>query len=238
MPGKDRKWVPIVSEAEEGEKSEKKVVSSDFMDIRTKGIDQSGEGRTRITYHAKGMWKDVLPFRGTHYDTLSVPDAGRIQIEGVPEIPQEGLFVAIPENAEVKEVNITGKKEKELDGTYYMLPASRPFREGEEPEYIPKEEIYESDELFPGKYIEFLGTKYVAGRKVAHIVVYLAQYNPKTKNVTALQSIDLEVVYETRLQMDAKAKRKLLRRSPMDEMILDSKSAIQGEKLKYKMEKI
>lgn len=233
----NRKWVSIVSDAKKGEASEKNVVSSDFRDVRMRSIEESGTGHTRVTYHVKGMWKDIFSSKGTDYDTLSVPDAGRMHREGAPEIPQEGLFVAVPENAEVKEVKVIGKKEKELDGSYYMLPASKPVREGEEPDYTPKKEIYESDTLFPGKYIEFLGTKHVAGRKVAHIIVYLVQYKPKSKSAKALQSIDLEVVYETHPQMDAKVRKKLLRKSPMDKMILDSRSVIQGEKLRDDMEK-
>ncbi len=41
--------------------------------------------------------------------------------------------------------------ERELKGTYYLLPASRPIIEGEEPDYVPDKEIYEKDALFPEK---------------------------------------------------------------------------------------
>jgi len=237
MSGKARKWISIVSDAKEGESSEKRVVSSNFKHIRSIGVDDSGTRSTKISYKVRGIWRDIFTYNGTAFDTLKIPDAGRMQIEGAPEIPQEGLFVAIPENAEVKEVKIINKKENKLTGEYYVLPASKPILEGEEPEYIPKKEIYESDESFPGKDIEFMGTKHVAGRKVAHIIVNLVQYKPKSKKVKALESIDLEVVYETRLGMDAKVKRRLLRKSPMEQMILDSESIIEGEKQKEKTEK-
>ena len=237
MSEKDRKWISIVSDAKEGESSEKRVVSSNFKHIRSIGVDDSGTGSTKISYKVRGMWRDIFAFKDTAYDTLKIPDAGRMQIEGAPEIPQEGLFVAIPENAEVKEVKIINKKENELTGEYYVLPASKPILEGEEPEHIPKKEIYESDESFPGKDIEFIGTKHVAGRKVAHIILYLVQYKPKSKKVKALESIDLEVIYETSPGMDAKVKRRLLRKSPMGQMILDSESIIEGEKLREMTEK-
>jgi hypothetical protein len=237
MSQKGRKWISIAPDAREGEASEKKVVSSNFKDIRTKSIDESAIGVTRVTYQASGMWKDIFSFQGTDYDTLSVPYAGRMQGVGSPEIAHEGLFVAIPENAEVKEVKVLSKKEKELDGEYYILPASKPVLEGEVPEHIPNKEIYESDVWFPGKYFEFLGTKHIAGRKVAHIIVYLLQYKPKSRKVKALESIVLEVVYETLAGVDTKARRRLLRPSPVDKMILDSQSIIEGEKLREEMEK-
>lgn len=236
MEKEEKKWISVVSDAKKGEASVKKVVSSNFKDVRIRSIDESATGSTKVTYQVRGIWKDIFSFKDTDYDTLNVSDAGHIQIEGSPEIPQEGLFVAIPENAEVKEVKVISKKEKELDGEYYILPASKPVLEGEEPEHIPNKEIYESDEPFPGKDIEFIGTKYVAGRKVAHIMIYIVQYKPKSKRVTVLKSMDLEVVYETRRGMDAEVKRRLLRRSPMEQMILDSESIIEGEKLRAKTE--
>lgn len=237
MEKEEKKWIPVVSDAKEEEASVKKVVSSNFKDVRMKTLDESAVGSTKVTYQVRGIWEDIFSFKGTDYDTLNVPDAGRMQIEGSPEIPQEGLFVAIPENAEVKEVKVISKKEKELDAGYYILPASKPVLEGEEPEYIPNKEIYESGEPFPGKDIEFIGTKYVAGRKVAHIMIYIVQYKPKSKKVMVLESIDLEVIYETSTGMDAKVKRMLLRRSPMEQMILDSNNIAEAEESRMKTEK-
>lgn len=230
MSVESRKWIPVVSGAKEAESSIKEVISSGYVDVRKAALDQGAVGKTRVKYQARGMWQDTLSYEGADFDTLKAPSAGRMQVPGAPEIPQEGLFVAVPANAEVKGVQVISKKERELSGKFTILPASKPVIEGVKPEHIPDPQIYDSDEPFPGKYVELLGEKHVAGRKVAHILVYLAQFRPKSKKVTALQSIELEVTYETHPGMDAEPRRRLLRRSPLEDLILDSESIVDGEK--------
>ncbi|TFH52534.1 MAG: hypothetical protein E4G89_01470 [Methanothrix sp.] len=230
-----KKWIPIASGVQEGARSEKQVISTDLINVRTKNIDEHALGSTRIVYRLGGIWQDKFSFNDTTYDRFDMPEGAPMQIIGSPALPQEGLFVAIPENAEVKEVRIISKKEKDLENSYLVLPASKPVFEGEEEEYIPNKAVYESDDPYPGKNIELVGTQHLAGRKVAHIMVYLANYRPKSKNLSILESIEFEVVYETKPGMDAAPLRKLLRKSPIDSMILDTESMAKAERLKSEM---
>ena len=232
MTNQARQWIPVAPDAAEAERAQKMVVSSNFVDVRGVAPADTATGRTRVHYELRGMWRDMLTYEGTDFDTLLVPEAGRMQVAGAPEVPQEGLFVAVPENAVVKEVRIVEKKERELPGAYDLVPASAPVLEGMEPEHIPDQAIYGSDEPYPGKHVELLGTKHIAGRKVAHVLVYLLQYRPQSKRITVLESVDIEVLYESLPGVDAGPRRKLLRKSPMEQMILDSESIDEGERSK------
>jgi hypothetical protein len=230
MPDQGKRWIQVAADAAEAEVSQKKVVSSNYVDVRGRSLDDAATGRTRVHYELGGMWRDVLSYEGTDFDTLLVPEAGQMQVVGAPEIPQEGLYVAVPENAEVTDVRVVEKTERDLPGEYDLLPASEPVLEGMEAEHVPDPAVYDSDEPFPGKDVELLGTKHIAGRKVAHVMVYLLQYRPRSKRIKVLESIDIEVLYETLPGMDAGPQRKLLRKSPIAQMILDSDSAEEGER--------
>ncbi|OPY53001.1 MAG: Peptidase family C25 [Methanosaeta sp. PtaU1.Bin112] len=140
---------------------------------------------------------------------------------GLPALPQEGLFIAIPDDCEVKDIQIIDKKEKELEGEYLVLPASKPVHEGEKEIYIRDTATYESDEPYPGKYVELLGTANVAGRRVAHILIYPAQYRPKSKKLSLLESIDFNIIYKTRYEMCASPRKRTSRRLLIERMILD-----------------
>ena len=226
-----RKWTAIAAEAAEGEKSAKNVVRSGYKNMFAMAVDAQGQETTRVSYQLKGLWQDMLSYEGTEYDTFDTIDSGYMQEVGAPRVPQEGVYVAIPENAVVKDVKVIEKTQKELEGTFHVLPAAKPVFEEEKEEYIPNKEIYESEDLYPGRPIDFLGTKRVGGRQVAHILIYLFQYRPKSGKIIALESVELEIVYETTSGMDSRPKRRKPRKSPVDKLILDCESARDTEEI-------
>ena len=219
-----RTWKAIKSGAAEGEQAVKMVTATDFAQIRSMRLNEQPTGGTKISYKLAGMWFAQSVFRDTIYETIDVPGAGNMQIEGAPQLPQEGLFVAIPENADVTEVVLLSKEEEDIIAEHLVRPASKPVQESEEPTYIPNKEIYENDEPYPGRYFEFIGTKRVAGRKVAHIMLYLAQYCAKSRRFRALKSIQLEVRYLTEAGKDAVCNRRIMRRTPVENLILDAQT--------------
>jgi hypothetical protein len=236
MPNNVRTWQAIKRAAIEGEQADKRVVRSDFSRIRSMRIDQEATGSTRISYELSGMWFGQSVFRDTTYETLEIPGAGNIQIEGEPELPQEGLFVAIPENADFAEVRRLEMDVKEIPGEHLVRPASRPVRETERPEYFPNRGIYGSNRAYPGNYFQFLGTKRVAGRKVAHIMVYPVEYHPRSKSLLVLKSILLEVRYGKEVGRDEVATHRIMQATPTDSLILDSESQLRAERHRLRSE--
>lgn len=221
MARERRKWVAMIPTAKEGSTSEKRVISSDQRNILMTATNEAGAGSTRIHYELPGLWQDELSYGGNQYDILEIDDGGFMQVEGAPRLPQEGLFIAIPENAVLKGVRTIGKDSRELPGKFLILPAAKPVFEGQEVVYRPDPAVYEQDAAFPGNDIESYGVKRVAGHKVVHVVIHLLQYHPKSRSVTALKSIDIEVQYETVAGMDAEVKRRGRLQSPVEKLILD-----------------
>lgn len=229
MDSGKRKWIVTKAGAAEGERSAKSVVKSGYKEMFAMSVDEQGLQTTRVSYQLKGLWQDALTHKGTDYDTFETMDSGYMQDVGAPRVPQEGVYVAIPENAEVKEVKVVSKSERELDGEFNVLPAPKPVFEEDEEQYIPNKEIYESEDPFPGKSIDFIGTKRIGGRKVAHVLIYLFQYRPISKKISALESLELEVVYETKPGMDSRPRPRKPRKSPADKLVLDFQSSLDAE---------
>jgi hypothetical protein len=224
-----RKWIPVTPEARSGSSSMKNAILTDLLKVQMGKKDGRASGSTKVVYRLGGVWKDMLSFKGVDFDHLKTPDGALMRVAGLPALPQEGLFIAIPDNAEVKEVLIIDKKEKELEGEYLILPASKPVREGEEETYICDRATYESDEPYPGKYVELLDTTNVAGRRVAHVLIYPVQYRPRSKKLSLLEFVEFNVIYETKPRMYESLRNRAPRRSPLEKMILDSESIIEAE---------
>lgn len=184
-----REWFPV--SAPQGGGISRKSVSAGILK------NSAGTGSIRVRYELKGLWKDVIEYDGHEYIRLSSDETGNMQETGAPSVPQEGLWIAMPSNARFKELKVLDFRQKKMEMTSAILPAPKPVKEGESLEYVPDPVYYRSDEEFPGKTIEYLSTEEVAGMRVAHVMVYLAQYVPLRNRISCLEYIDFEVVYET-----------------------------------------
>jgi hypothetical protein len=233
-----RTWISLATGGRAGISSTKKAISTGLLNVQMRKKNERASGSTRVVYRLEGVWQDKLSFEGVDYDRLNTPGGASMRVAGSPALPQEGLFIAIPDDAEVKDVLIIDKKEKELEGEYLILPASKPVREGEKEIHIRDTATYGSDEPYPGKCVELLGIINVAGRRVAHIMIYPVQYRPRSKKISLLEFVEFNVIYETKPGMKALLRKRTLRRSPIEKMILDSESRIEAEEQREKSKRI
>lgn len=220
----EKHWIPIKKGAKEGAPSIKKVKISGLKALQGIAIDRTRREATRIIYEPNGVWKGTFSFAQTQYDTLSVPRAGAITNEGLPEIPQEGIFVALPNGATNIEVKVVEKKMQPVAGTWRLKPVPKPITEEEylagKEEYKCKPEVYDSDDEYPGKDFDFLGLRSLEGVPVAHLIVYLAQYKPKSGKLVVVRTMSIEISYDVPPQTDAVPHVRVI--SPMlGDMILD-----------------
>ncbi len=219
-----KEWIPIQKGAKEDSASVKKVKKSGLKAPRGIAPDQVRRGVTRITYETGGVWKGTFEHGQVTYDTLSVPRAATTAEEGGPEIPQEGIYVAVPDGATNVSVKVFDKKMQPVPGAWKLRPAPKPITEAEyiagKEEYLPRSEFYDSDDEYPGKDFEFLGLKVLDGVTVAHLILYLAQYKPLSGLLSVVEKMTLEIGYDVPPQTD-RAPRKQMISPIVGDMILD-----------------
>ncbi|HMN01996.1 MAG TPA: C25 family cysteine peptidase [Geobacter anodireducens] len=220
----DQQWISVRKGAKEDAPSAKKVQKSGIAAVRDRTVARARRGSTKVVYELGGAWKGTFAAGSKQYDTLYVPGAGSAAQEGYPEIPQEGIFVAVPLGAKNITVTVVKKTMQEVPGTWNLRPAPKPVTEEEhlagKDEFKPKAEVYGSDKEFPGKDVEFLGLRSVEGVPVAHVLVYLAQYKPKSGRISLVKSMTIEVGYDIPATRDAVPRSRAV--TPLlSDMILD-----------------
>lgn len=219
-----QEWIPIKI-AKEGTPSVKTVTRSGIAPLKGVALKTTQRGSTVVRYDLGGAWKGAFSFGQARYDTLSVPRAAASTDQGLPQIPQEGIFVAVPTGATNLGVKVVGKKMRQLSGKWHLKPAPKPITEEEylagKEEYRPRPEVYNSDGDYPGKDFELLGLRSMEGVPVVHLIIYLAQYKPKSGTLSIVESITIEVGYDVPPQTDAVPKANVVPRRLRD-MILDS----------------
>ncbi|MCP4613970.1 MAG: hypothetical protein GY845_35230 [Planctomycetes bacterium] len=150
-----------------------------------------------------GFWKSQRTLAKEEYDfiELDIEAPSHTTEVGNPMIPTTIVEIDIPVKAKVKGVVLRAQVLRTLEDVT-ISPAQEPLPlvENElifEAEVLTKnEELYKSEEAFPGKYYEIIGTEYYGGRKLLLLRTYPVQYYPATKKLEFCKltgKVELEV---------------------------------------------
>ena len=192
------KWLSIIKNSAEGEATKKNILSSGLLSV-AKTRSKATKSSTQVTLDVNGLWKGTYNTTKKVYDMVEIPEASQMSTVGAPAIPQEGIYVAIPSGSTNIAIKVLKKSYIDIEGKVNLSPVPKQLTEAEYikglEEYKEDTAIYGADALYPGKDFEYIGTKIIEGVTVAHILVYLAQYKPKSLKLSVIQSITLEVSY-------------------------------------------
>lgn len=201
----EKKWLSFsdtpevdVAPSIEVSKSSKDLVTRDMRDVGARTV-------VTVRYTTSGAWEDTV----NEFQQIEIPETTLLETEGAPAVPKDGIFVAVPMDADKVEVRVIDKSAMTVEHELRIVPAPKQFVEEEFQEvYEPDPAVYGSDELYPGRNFDYLGLKTIDGIKVAHIVVYLGQYRPMSKKMEVITSMVLEVSYQTPSASDRRLGRK------------------------------
>lgn len=114
------------------------------------------------------------------YDRLIMMDASGFGNPGEPQLPAKGAYILLPQQTQVKNIVVTGRKEK-TDGTFLIEPYEQPIPTSQTksaPLPIPNDDIYYSSEMFPGRLYDEIGVQCFRGYKILVLRLYPVQYVP------------------------------------------------------------
>ncbi|MEO0083893.1 MAG: C25 family cysteine peptidase [candidate division WOR-3 bacterium] len=121
------------------------------------------------------------------------------QIPGKPIVPIAVYNVLIPASAEVRQINVIAKQEKTISGEYLLYPAQEPqpiSYQGPSKFINPDITIYNSEEVYPDKYVDWSSTGTKSGYRLASFAIFPIHYVPSERKLMLLSEITLEIVYE------------------------------------------
>lgn len=116
---------------------------------------------------------------------------------GYPELPSYIRSYVIPIHANNVSVVVNGVSKRKLQGEYTVFPTQPPIPTNGEGiiQFIkPKQQIYESENAFPGKYVELISDRIFLGYRIVDVRIYPYEYIPKAKELYVCD-IDYSVEY-------------------------------------------
>ena len=135
---------------------------------------------------------------GNVYDRVALPGVLNAADAGEPYLPVKGAYILLPKNTRVDKINVESNKMLFLGSDFNIEPAGKPIplsmaKSAQFPE--PDMEIYDSNDLFPGKLFTEVGTYSFRGYDILVLDLYPVQYVPNTGELYYYP--DLTVYVET-----------------------------------------
>jgi len=161
------------------------------------GICASADKDTSISIEV--IFKESGISKIAEFDILTVEGCGFTSNVGEPMVPIRTIFILIPPDTQVKDVQFSAVS-RALPDTYYLYPSQLPANTYFVPGFVePNPEVYSSASPIPPEPVEFIGTTELRGYKLALINVYPIKYVPVTGEVTFIESAQLQLITETSL---------------------------------------
>jgi hypothetical protein len=121
-------------------------------------------------------------------------------IYGKPEIPIIQKKYLLPLDAEQVSVQITNTTQQTISGLYNIYPEQPPIplNGGESPKWVePDPNIYESNNPYPGKFIDIVHLEYTFGYQIVTVNLYPVSYLPLSQTLKLNTDISFQLNYTT-----------------------------------------
>jgi len=132
---------------------------------------------------------------GKNYHRVEIPGYGLSTIPGEPMLPQSGILLEIPPEAQVSTTVLESVYDESAE--IHVLPAPEiievPQTDQISYRYLENLALYESDNYWPRNLVEAAGTGKIRGRKVARIQINPIQYNPAQNSLRIYTTLKIKI---------------------------------------------
>lgn len=112
---------------------------------------------------------------------------------GAPQLLVKYLHYIIPPNMKADTILIERMNFSQIPGSYYIFPVQRPVPLCSTPIWTPPDSnIYNSDFLYPNKFVEIVNQSIFDSARLVTIAVYPLQYRPRSRRVFLVNNIEFK----------------------------------------------
>jgi hypothetical protein len=129
------------------------------------------------------------------YDQVTLQGAPCSGNAGDPNLPTKGAYLLLPPNTKVERITITGEKHQVASGLR-IVPCGVPLPITPDVAAVvpvPNEDVYSSDDLFPGLLYTEVGVYQFRGYTILVLMLYPVQYLPATGDLFVYSTLDVTV---------------------------------------------
>ncbi|MBN1801305.1 MAG: hypothetical protein JW891_07350 [Candidatus Lokiarchaeota archaeon] len=137
----------------------------------------------------------VIASTGEICNRLSLQEGASLSQAGAPQLPLKTMKILLPNGFEYENIELELTNIKEISLDYKIEPAEEPVPIGfnVDPEITFNSSIYNSTDIFPGKYYSIEGIYGFRGYKVLILNLYPIQYTPYNGKVTLVEDMKIDL---------------------------------------------
>ncbi|MBT4576387.1 MAG: T9SS type A sorting domain-containing protein [Candidatus Cloacimonetes bacterium] len=156
-------------------------------------LEQQSDIGVQLNYSIKQLFIGEETINGKLQQTVSLPGNFLPNDEGMPNLPGNGRYVAIPQgsSAELQILKYRVESYQNID----MSSAPRiPWDNEDGPlEYNRNDAVYSTDDFYPKEFVQLSKPTQIRGVDVVMVGITPFQYNPVTKELLVYRDIQVEV---------------------------------------------
>jgi len=118
---------------------------------------------------------------------------------GEPSLPWFAVKLMLPPGEKAISFIVNGGKEIPIDGQYIMYPqqSSRPISQGGSGEFIFKEDVYQSKDIYPKTAFGKISTEYMNGHSIALLNICPLLYTPSSGQLSYYEEMTVTIKTES-----------------------------------------
>ena len=103
------------------------IIISSISIIAETEYNEKNDSVFSITYFFNDPYVEKLKVGEKTYDKIIIDGIINSANPGEPYLPTKGVYILLPNNKEVKQINIISSQKKSLGSDFLILPASKPI---------------------------------------------------------------------------------------------------------------
>ncbi len=154
------------------------------------------ERNVKRTYSFNSPILETVDIEGTIYDRVTLDDCYSAGSAGEPKIPSKGIFLLLPPDSQVSDIEITTGEMVILGSGFNVEPTSQaiPISQTDNiPIPVPNQVIYQSNIAYPGTLFTQVGVQFFRGYQILVLLLHPVQYNPVTGELFYYTSLEVSV---------------------------------------------
>jgi len=135
------------------------------------------------------------------YDIVKLRGCELKRDVGEPALPMKSIYLVIPAEAKVRDIEILSAEKIEIEGEYNIFPAQPPapvstFTYQNETEFtVQRASVYSASDMYPGDIFRYTGEGSLRGHKIVSITLFPVQYVPAEKKLIFYKDVTLCINY-------------------------------------------
>jgi hypothetical protein len=153
----------------------------------------NGIEQTEVKFSLDGYDIESVNVNGKNFQRISYPNEGEFIEVGKPDLPRFSRLIAIPDQGEATFEIVSMEEEIVSNINVFPRQIYQNESQSDNTEFVINEQFYENGEIFPSHVVELGTPAILRDYRIVSVTINPFQYNPQTKELRIIKSVDVSV---------------------------------------------